>query len=563
MAVVSISKIQHRRGQKNVGSGLPQLASAELGWAIDTRELYIGNGAVSEGAPAVGNTKILTEFDDLFSLADTYAYKQDEGVLTGSNASAPVERTLQERLDDRVSVRAFGAVGDGVADDTESLQRAINQLYLGTNKHNPSSRVQLYIEAGTYRITSTLFVPPNATLIGAGSNKSIIELDSAANQPVVRTINDETDSNNPIATNTTFLNQPRNIKLTGFSLIQSTVAEGILIESCRDSVFEDITIIGIWEATDTEFPDRDTAIKIDSLSGAVSSNNNIFKNCAIENFSYAVKSDWDVKYNLFENCNFSNSGYGIVFGEDIDLDSGNPASGKIQGPSRNTVGNSQFSNISRYAIYIVQGRENVSQNNSFREVGNQQAGDRSPVFPVLLFKTYSNVSENDYFSRTKNLIKNSPDFTVNGVVPYVPEIEGAVSYKLSYEQEVDFGRISGATIFRLPGFQNQTYELDYTITSESQNYIRSGVLQITVLDVPPSAEFNRIELVDDYSVVGDDDFTDVIDFSANLQDLGTFNNPNPGTDTIAVRATVEGINVPNDFQAIMRFTIKAKKTNLD
>jgi hypothetical protein len=247
VAVVQISRIQHRRGQKNTGSGLPQLASAELGWAIDTRELYIGNGAVSEGAPAVGNTKILTEFDDLFSLADTYAYKSEEGFLTGANASAPIERTLQQRLDDRVSVRAFGAVGDGVADDTNSLQRAINELYLGTNKNNPSSRVQLYVEAGTYRITNTLYLPPNATLIGAGPNKSIIELDSTTDQPVVKTINAETTSDNPIATNTTFINQPRNIRLSGFSIVQNTVAEGIRLESCRDSVFYDLALSGIWQ----------------------------------------------------------------------------------------------------------------------------------------------------------------------------------------------------------------------------------------------------------------------------------------------------------------------------
>ena len=77
MAVVQISRIQIRRGQKNQGEGIPQLASGELAWAIDSQELYIGNGSVIEGAPAVGNTKILTQSDDLFSLADTYSYKKD------------------------------------------------------------------------------------------------------------------------------------------------------------------------------------------------------------------------------------------------------------------------------------------------------------------------------------------------------------------------------------------------------------------------------------------------------------------------------------------------------
>ena len=65
MAVVQISRIQVRRGQKNIGSGIPQLASGEIGWAVDTREMYIGNGSVAEGSPSVGNTKILTEFDNL------------------------------------------------------------------------------------------------------------------------------------------------------------------------------------------------------------------------------------------------------------------------------------------------------------------------------------------------------------------------------------------------------------------------------------------------------------------------------------------------------------------
>ena len=82
MAVVSISRIQQRRGRALNGTGLPQLSSGELGWAIDTQELFIGNGAVSEGAPYVGNTRILTQSDlDLFTQSNnifsllSYVYK--------------------------------------------------------------------------------------------------------------------------------------------------------------------------------------------------------------------------------------------------------------------------------------------------------------------------------------------------------------------------------------------------------------------------------------------------------------------------------------------------------
>ena len=62
MAIVQISKIQQRRGLQQ---DLPQLGSGELGWSIDTRKLYIGNGTLNEGAPVEGQTEILTQFSIL------------------------------------------------------------------------------------------------------------------------------------------------------------------------------------------------------------------------------------------------------------------------------------------------------------------------------------------------------------------------------------------------------------------------------------------------------------------------------------------------------------------
>jgi len=46
---------------------VPQLAGAELGWAIDERRLFIGNGTLQEGAPVIGNTEVLTEYSDVFT----------------------------------------------------------------------------------------------------------------------------------------------------------------------------------------------------------------------------------------------------------------------------------------------------------------------------------------------------------------------------------------------------------------------------------------------------------------------------------------------------------------
>ena len=59
MAIVQISQITNRKG---LAENLPQLAGAELGWSTDTRQLFIGNGTLADGAPVIGNTEILTEF---------------------------------------------------------------------------------------------------------------------------------------------------------------------------------------------------------------------------------------------------------------------------------------------------------------------------------------------------------------------------------------------------------------------------------------------------------------------------------------------------------------------
>lgn len=187
MAVVQISRIQIRRGQANQGTGLPQLASAEMAWAIDTQELYIGNGAVSEGAPAVGNTKILTQNDlsaagNLLGLLQ-YVYKtNDTTIITGPDVNHAVSRSLQARLDDRVSLTDFLTTSDiSSGDYTAALQRAVNQLFLNSNNkasNNPAgvpNRLKLEIPAGTYSITSPLYIPSYATIVGAGIDKTIIQ----------------------------------------------------------------------------------------------------------------------------------------------------------------------------------------------------------------------------------------------------------------------------------------------------------------------------------------------------------------------------------------------------
>ena len=82
MAIVQISQIKHRRG---TNENLPQLASAELGWSVDTQQLYIGNGTIAEGAPEIGNTEILTQNSTIPGIPATYS--QTIGFNTTANVA--------------------------------------------------------------------------------------------------------------------------------------------------------------------------------------------------------------------------------------------------------------------------------------------------------------------------------------------------------------------------------------------------------------------------------------------------------------------------------------------
>ncbi len=75
----------------------------------------------------------------------------------GTNA---VPTTVQAKLRETVSVKDFGAVGDGVTDDTAAIQAAIDSL-TGTNGHRA-----VYFPNGTYNISRPLRLFTGQCLVG-------------------------------------------------------------------------------------------------------------------------------------------------------------------------------------------------------------------------------------------------------------------------------------------------------------------------------------------------------------------------------------------------------------
>lgn len=515
MAVVSISRIQVRRGQKNTGSGLPQLASGEFGWAVDSQELFIGNGSVSEGAPYVGNTKLLSENDNLFEFAKTYQYKSGTNIQTGDAPNNPVLRTLQERLDDRVSIRSFGAMGDGT-NQTVALQRAIDQLYLNaSNKGQPQARVELILEPGEYNITSTIFLPPFATIRGAGVDKTIIKSGAFA---AFETVN-ETSTPGAYAEDatSTTLNQARNINISNLT-INSNGGTAISLISCADSRFENLILEGSYDLGDAVDGNID-AIRISSLSTAVSSNNNYFDSVIIKNFVTGIKSDNDIKNNIWTNCTFDTLWQGASLGLQTIVGT----SGMLTGPINNNIINSTFDNINQHAIRIKEGTDNISKNNKFYNVGSQGGDASLTQHAVLLFEGIRNNSIGDWFQRSEELGYTE---TYKNGVRYYPEVQGPVitefetTHVLSLNNSGEFSKL-----FRLPADTVKAYEIDYIYKSNVVDAARTGVMSLVVDPANSTFDFS-----DDYNYTGDIIYAENLKFTAATYD----EDADTDIDTVAV-----------------------------
>ena len=531
MAVVQISRIQVRRGQKNQGSGVPQLSGGEFGWAVDSRELYIGNGSVAEGSPAVGNTKIITEHDDLFTLANTYTYLGGQTVQTGITSTSPVKRTLQQRLDEQVSVKSFGAAGDG-SDQTVAIQRAIDQLYINSStKGTEESRAILYFPPGTYKITSTIYIPPFASIVGAGKDKTKFNVTN--NVVVFQTVNESsTPGNYANDSSSTTINQPRQIVMKDFTVATTQTTQPVLkLQSCKMSNFENIRITGPW-TTGTAITRANAGLELSSLSNVVCTQENKFDHVSVNGMSVGVVSDDDAYNNHFHCCYLSNLGYGIRFGTATVLGS----QGQITGPSKNKISQSEFSDIDREGIIITNGTNNFSSHNNYQSVGNVGGNEGNAQYSVLDFTAPGNSSVEDTFSRTADLSYNQAYITA---YPYVSEIKGSVNASLGGHMSLEVAQASSPTyFFRLPGDYSRTYEVEYFYNSNLVNAQRSGKMTFQL-----DATTNTLNFIDDHEYQGDTNYETALSFTAAMVNT----NGQIGVDTIVVSMLNSTVNDTGRF----------------
>ena len=530
MAVVQISRIQVRRGRSNNGTGIPQLASGELGWAVDTQELYVGNGSVSEGAPFVGNTRILTEATNIFDLVEQYQYKRsDASYITGS--TSPIQRTLQQRLDDRVSVRSFGALGDGITDDRAAIQRAIDAIYIDYTAEDsvafdPKRRVEIDIEAGTYIISGPLYLYPFITLKGAGKEKTVIR--TSGDFPAAITVRDpyKTDPGDDSTLikyevdvdQYSYIDQPRYLSVSGITFHGTGTSSHVFqVNAMRNSVFTDVKFKSAFEfGVDTISQTNDLNIGLYMLakSEGITCQDNLFDNCEFEGCAYGVESTYDIQNNTFRSCVFNNLGHGAYLGWDVVVGvSGSIGSGRQIGPRWTRIENCKFKDIYRQGIYIGRGVGNISKSNSFVGVGNDgiMSSASSVKFPIIQFEFDTNVSENDFFERAYDLAPaTTADFRDTD---YVSDIAGSTIANQKFFPPKTIVGAQESILLKLPGSQDAVYTIKYFYVSPTIDIMRSGTITLLA-----DLSNDRVHVSDEFDLVGNVADGENLTFTAEFYD---------------------------------------------
>jgi hypothetical protein len=363
LAVVQISKIQIRRGQKNSNSGVPQLSSAEFAWAVDAQELYIGNGSVQEGAPYVGNTKILTEHDNILELANSYRFASNDPSITLSRP-----RTLLGKIDEiEVSVLDYGAVPDGSTAVNTAFTNAFTELFRNTDD---TYKKVLKIPNGEYLFTQDLNIPSNVILRGETQNGVKLNLGSLN----LRFISE----NGTGVSGFTSSDRPENVTIENLTI--ERVTGQTVITGLKNSTFRGVKWKGEYMLSTPT-----ASINLSTSSAAVVWDNSVvgtkvddvkFEKCIFESNAIAVKCSQSVATDTnvtFQDCNF------FINDTAVNI---------IGVPDQENIwqfNNCKFNEISRYVFNSNWGSGTKFLASSFVNCGNENNTEANPIWPMISF----------------------------------------------------------------------------------------------------------------------------------------------------------------------------------
>ena len=510
MPIVQISRIQHRRGKR---TDLPQLAAGELGWVIDEQRLFIGNGTVSDGAPAVGNTEIVTAGSSAFTTALNHTYQGYLGDSTPVTTS--VARTLQKRLDDYVSVKDFGATGDDSTSDVTAIQSAIDELYTDTDKDDTRARRVLFFPAGTYRINAALKIPPYAHLVGEGPDKTIIR--NSGNNAVMVMQDDEGNVGSNIGNSGA--TTPTQIQISNMTVRNTVAYGGISLDRVTKAYFNNVKFQGSYASGGAD-ASNSKGVTVTNSTTVYSTTGVVFNQCQFTKFARLVDISNDSTNIRFHDCDFTTAYYGALIGAEMD----GSTAGLTDGPRDVHFTSSSWSNIGQQAIWVKPtagadtgvGPRNIISNGNYyaKTVSNNFEGDGSiREVPVIQFDNDECTSTHDFFERS-----DSRESALNAA----PELQGiGIQSKAIKSQTLADNTSTATKINDYPALAGKGLKVVYKIVRGTLD--RTGELVI-------SASTNGVSYDDTYTESGSDVG---VELTAALEN----NDSTSGSETVALKFT--------------------------
>ena len=473
MAIVQISQITNRKGLQ---VDLPQLAGAEFGWSTDTRQLYIGNGTLEEGAPVVGNTEILTEFSNILIIPTTYTYKGAAAgyvVQTGPTPGTPVTQSLQSWFDQFATVKDFGAVGDGVTDDTAAINRALYQLYC--REVNPQIRRSLFFPAGVYRVTDTINIPPYATLYGEGADGSVIVLENPADSTLVpyvaRTADSLQQTGANIGSNGAIPPQYITVSNMGFQNLDLTTSV-FLAQDAVNCRFQNVGFTGpLTTGTITTDAPATSCVEFASTTTVIC-DQIVFDGCIFGGAVWGINTNQQVQGITVANSKFNALYQGILLGTSAPPVLGSPTGVRIT--------SNVFDNI--YAEGIIFGTYatlNASSQNIFYDVGDRFQGVTNPYTVIINIQNANNISISDMFERADQYSTTYERIRLNNTASIAVTNASQLAlgtYVIETGQTVIIQNNTTVTVFSVNTDITKAFSVNYTIVRGTS--YRTGTIMV-------------------------------------------------------------------------------------
>jgi len=287
-----------------------------------------------------------TEHDNILDLASSYRFANDDTSITLS-----VSRSLQNKIDEtEVSVRDFGAIGDGSTDCVSAFETAATQLF--RNANNNYKKV-LVIPNGEYLFTSDLALPSGVILQGETRHGVVLNIGANNIRFITSTGLELVDFNST--------NRPQNIDISNLTVSRTTGQ--IVLSGVANSALSKLTFLGTYVlgTSVASLATEPAAVFWENTLTGTKTDNILFRDCVFEGVSIAVKCrqtavfDTEIK---FENSRF------FVNDTAVYMD------GVATQGNNWTIYDCVFEEIDRQAFRSTNGQGTIINRSKFKNVAN-------------------------------------------------------------------------------------------------------------------------------------------------------------------------------------------------